>query len=316
MHAVLKETLRLFTSAPLVARTSVNEPLVIPSTTQLYLPPKTQIMMASLLTHKRPDLWGPDAEAFRPERWFDPALLDKITSTPFMYSPFYGGPRAVGGVPTLTFRILWLTLMTDLRFRFAQCLGREFSLNQAGYFIVRLLQRFQAFRFAPEFMPAGSLPPAHWAGMPGRQGVEKIHPAINFTMHSKVCNFIFFPFSRWVVDGLECRVACGCLLSPRLLLQLLTYPLLGRRSTSFHRLLGKKPLAWPPFCYREMAPGSDFHAKVTASHSFSIHPPPPLPPHLVSHFTHFLLFLVLVHLCGYNVRFLDLSFSLDGGFFV
>ena len=35
-------------------------------------------------------------------------------------------------------------------------------------------------------MPAGSLPPAHWAGMPGRQGVEKIHPAINFTMHSKV----------------------------------------------------------------------------------------------------------------------------------
>jgi cytochrome P450 len=96
VHAVLKETLRLFTSAPLVARTSVNEPLVIPSTTQLYLPPKTQIMMASLLTHKRQDLWGPDAEAFRPERWFDAALLDKITSTPFMYSPFYGGPRAVG----------------------------------------------------------------------------------------------------------------------------------------------------------------------------------------------------------------------------
>ena len=100
VHAVLKETLRLFTSAPLVARTSVDEPLVIPSTTQLYLPPKTQIMMASLLTHKRPDLWGPDAEAFRPERWFDPALLDKITSTPFMYSPFYGGPRAVRVVPS------------------------------------------------------------------------------------------------------------------------------------------------------------------------------------------------------------------------
>jgi len=51
------------------------------------------------------------------------------------------------------------------------------------------LQRFQAFRLAPEFMPAGSLPPAHWAGMPGRQGIEKIHPAINFTMHSKVRGF-------------------------------------------------------------------------------------------------------------------------------
>jgi hypothetical protein len=51
-------------------------------------------------------------------------------------------------------------------------------------------------------MPAGSLPPAHWAGMPGRQGVEKIHPAINFTMHSKVravvahglASFLFFFF--------------------------------------------------------------------------------------------------------------------------
>jgi len=159
LHAVLKETLRLFTSAPLIGRTSIDEPLVIPSTSKLYLPPKTQIMMSSLLAHKRQDLWGPDAEAFRPERWFDPALLDKVTRTPFMYSPFYGGPRA--------------------------CLGQEFALNQAGYFIVRLLQRFQAFRLAPEFMPAGSLPPAHWAGMPGRQGIEKIHPAINFTMHSK-----------------------------------------------------------------------------------------------------------------------------------
>ncbi|KAF8472289.1 cytochrome P450 monooxygenase CYP63 [Russula ochroleuca] len=170
LHAVLKETLRIFPSAPLVARTSCDGPLIIPNT-NLYLPPKTQIMMSSLLAHKRTDLWGPDAEAFRPERWFEPALLDKIVHTPFMYSPFYGGPRI--------------------------CLGQEFALNQAGFFIVRLLQRFKSFTLAPDFMPAGSLPPAHWAGMPGRQGVEKIHPAINFTMHSKVRwlgNFFFALF--------------------------------------------------------------------------------------------------------------------------
>lgn len=95
MQAVLKETLRLFPSAPLIARTSLDEPLVIPSTSKLYLPPKTQIMMCSLLAHKRPDLWGSDAEVFRPERWFEPALLDKVAATPFMYSPFYGGPRVV-----------------------------------------------------------------------------------------------------------------------------------------------------------------------------------------------------------------------------
>jgi cytochrome P450 len=95
VHSVLKETLRLFPSAPLVPRTSRDEPLVIPAQNKLYLPPRTQIMMSSLLAHKRPDLWGPDAEAFRPERWSDPALLDKVATTPFMYSPFYGGPRVV-----------------------------------------------------------------------------------------------------------------------------------------------------------------------------------------------------------------------------
>ena len=94
VHAVLKETLRVFPSAPLIARTSRQDPLIIPNT-NLYLPPKTQIMMSSLLAHKRTDMWGPDAEAFRPERWFEPALLDKVARTPFMYSPFYGGPRIV-----------------------------------------------------------------------------------------------------------------------------------------------------------------------------------------------------------------------------
>lgn len=55
--------------------------------------------MASMLAHKRADLWGSDAEVFRPERWFEPALLDKVARTPFMYSPFYGGPRAVSTHP-------------------------------------------------------------------------------------------------------------------------------------------------------------------------------------------------------------------------
>lgn len=97
VHAILKETLRIFPSAPLVERTSREDPLTIPRTNtgNLYLPPKTQIIMTSLLTHKRQDLWGPDADDFRPERWFEPALLDKVAKTPFMYSPFYGGPRIV-----------------------------------------------------------------------------------------------------------------------------------------------------------------------------------------------------------------------------
>ncbi|KAI0056481.1 cytochrome P450 [Artomyces pyxidatus] len=163
LRAFINETLRLFPAAPLVARTSLDTPLVLPPSTAekdpLYLPPHTQVMMASLLLHKRHDLWGDDADDFKPERWLDEGLNAKINATSFMYCPFYGGPRI--------------------------CLGQEFALNEAGYFLVRLLQRFQAFRLAPEFMPEGSLPPAHWKGKPGRQAVEKVLPAINFTMHSK-----------------------------------------------------------------------------------------------------------------------------------
>jgi hypothetical protein len=125
-------------------------------------------------------------------------------------------------------------------------LGQEFALNQAGYFIVRLLQRFNSFSLAPDFMPAGSLPPAHWAGMPGRQGVEKIHPAINFTMHSKVraggglLLQLFSVFDAETANPLSFgisiyRVAFGYLPNPRL-----------RRHLKFplRLLLPKRPL--PP----------------------------------------------------------------------
>ncbi|KAJ7689585.1 cytochrome P450 monooxygenase CYP63 [Mycena rosella] len=161
LRAVLNETLRLFPSAPLIARTSPNTPLVIPASQQhaLYFPPRTQVMMVSLILHRRQDLWGEDAHEFRPERWLDPATTAKVDTTPFMYCPFSGGPRI--------------------------CIGQEFALNQAGFFVVKLLQHFKAFRLAPKFQPPGSLPPAEWAGKPGRQGVEKIFPAINFTIHSK-----------------------------------------------------------------------------------------------------------------------------------
>ncbi|THH03746.1 hypothetical protein EW146_g10352, partial [Bondarzewia mesenterica] len=186
LRAVLNETLRLFPSAPLIARMSKDVPLVIPAAHKneaLYLPPETQIMMVSLLLHRRRDLWGADADEFKPERWLDEHVLARINATPFMYSPFYGGPRI--------------------------CIGQEFALNEAGYFVVRLLQRFRAFALAPEFMPPGSLPPAYWREGPGRQAVERVHPAINFTMHSKVSLSVirsFIRFSASVGFGL---VWCG-----------------------------------------------------------------------------------------------------------
>jgi cytochrome P450 len=59
--------------------------------------------------HRRTDLWGADANEFRPERWTG-------LRTGWEYIPFNGGPRI--------------------------CLGQQFALTEAGYVIVRLIQHF------------------------------------------------------------------------------------------------------------------------------------------------------------------------------
>ena len=97
VRAVLNETLRLFPSAPLLSRMSREAPQVVRAAKggALYLPPNTQVTMLSLFLHRRHDLWGDNADEFYPERWFEEETISRVNATPFMYCPFYGGPRIV-----------------------------------------------------------------------------------------------------------------------------------------------------------------------------------------------------------------------------
>ncbi|KAE8150736.1 cytochrome P450 [Aspergillus avenaceus] len=63
--------------------------------------------------HRRSDVFGPDADTFRPSRWNDPSLRPG-----WGYIPFNGGPRI--------------------------CLGQQFALTEASYTVVRLMQYFSA----------------------------------------------------------------------------------------------------------------------------------------------------------------------------
>ncbi len=58
--------------------------------------------------HRRKDLWGDDADVFRPERW-------ENRRPGWEYLPFNGGPRI--------------------------CIGQQFALTELAYVIIRLLQR-------------------------------------------------------------------------------------------------------------------------------------------------------------------------------
>lgn len=78
--------------------------------------------------HRRKDIYGPDADEFRPERWENGALKN----VGYGYLPFNGGPRV--------------------------CLGQEFALLEAAYTVVRLLQTYESIEMVEgkEFnMPVG-----------------------------------------------------------------------------------------------------------------------------------------------------------------
>ena len=64
--------------------------------------------------HRRSDIYGPDAETFRPSRW---AKDVEVPLRPgFGYLPFNGGPRI--------------------------CIGQQFALTETSYTVVRILQSF------------------------------------------------------------------------------------------------------------------------------------------------------------------------------
>jgi cytochrome P450 len=39
------------------------------------------------MMHRRTDLWGPDAEEFDPDRWFDERLKKYLLTNSFMFLP-------------------------------------------------------------------------------------------------------------------------------------------------------------------------------------------------------------------------------------
>jgi cytochrome P450 len=111
---VLNESLRLMPVVPGNGRIAVRD-TVIPigggadGKAPVFCPKGAVVVYHPWTFHKRKDLYGEDADEFRPERW------EKLRPG-WEYLPFNGGPRV--------------------------CVGQQFALVEASYTTIRLMQAF------------------------------------------------------------------------------------------------------------------------------------------------------------------------------
>ncbi|KAF2160552.1 hypothetical protein M409DRAFT_28936 [Zasmidium cellare ATCC 36951] len=117
LQHLLREVLRLEPLVPENARRAVRN-TTLPSgggadgLSPIYIRRGEEVAYNVFIMHHRKDIWGADADVFRPERW-----EERKKGVGWEYLPFNGGPRI--------------------------CLGQQFALTEAGYVVVRIVQRFE-----------------------------------------------------------------------------------------------------------------------------------------------------------------------------
>ncbi|KAH4013418.1 hypothetical protein HBI56_224390 [Parastagonospora nodorum] len=116
LQAVIAESLRLNPSIGTTSRIALRDTTLprgggIDGTSPIYVCKGDIFSISFYSLHRRKDLFGEDAETFRPERW-----EEGLKPGHWAYLPFSGGPRV--------------------------CIGQQMAITQAAYTIVRFLQTF------------------------------------------------------------------------------------------------------------------------------------------------------------------------------
>ena len=117
LQSVINETLRLWGPVTYMTRVALKDTRLPAGggragTSPVFVPKGSILTISYKALHRRKDLWGDDADAFRPERWSTLKLV------PWSFMPFSGGPRV--------------------------CPGRQRALTECSYVLVKLIQRIQA----------------------------------------------------------------------------------------------------------------------------------------------------------------------------
>lgn len=142
--------LRLYPSVPVNTRTALKT-TVLPTgggpnrKSPVLIPKGTPVAYSVYTMHRRPDLYGMDAELFRPERWDEDMPLNHTSvDAKWGYLPFNGGPRLCLGSKFFAFQL-------DQAGEYHSILTRgsfavDLALTEAAYTIVRILQKFPTIK--------------------------------------------------------------------------------------------------------------------------------------------------------------------------
>ncbi|MCJ1376664.1 hypothetical protein MMC20_007908 [Loxospora ochrophaea] len=127
VHACIAECHRLYPELPSNSRIAVRDTMLptgggMEGTAPVFVPKGGMVAWSITALHRRQDLWGEDAEDFKPERFLGTVEVGGATKqteaeAEYRYLPFNTGPRV--------------------------CMGREFATVEVAYLLVRLVQMFE-----------------------------------------------------------------------------------------------------------------------------------------------------------------------------
>jgi cytochrome P450 len=148
LNAVCNETLRLYPTVPLTFRNARIDTTI----DNVFIPQGTQLILVPWATNRLPQLWGPDADKFVPERWIDET----------------GKPNNSGGS---TSNYDTLTFLHGPR----SCIGKDFAKAELRCLIAAFVAAFEMEMADPNYVaiPHGVVTIKPMGGMPLRLKVVK-----------------------------------------------------------------------------------------------------------------------------------------------
>ncbi|KLJ10594.1 hypothetical protein EMPG_14044 [Blastomyces silverae] len=113
LHAVCNETLRFYPPLPFLQREAVRDTVLLDT----FIPKGTIISISPAVTNHDPELWGPDAGIFNPERWMGPGNANSGGATSnYAFLTFFHGPRSCIGAAFGQAELACLVAVTVGRF--------------------------------------------------------------------------------------------------------------------------------------------------------------------------------------------------------